>query len=405
MVAGWKTVRIGDCLEFKNGLNKGKEFFGTGTPIVNYMDVYKHPALRAKDIQGTVDVNEGELGRFEVKRNDVFFTRTSETPEEVGYASVLLDDVPSCVFSGFVLRGRPKNDLLWPPYCAYCFATPDVRNAIERTCTYTTRALTNGSVLSDIEIPLPPIKEQKAIAGALGDVDELIASLENLIEKKRALRQGVMHDLLSGQRRLPGFSGERRPFQVSAIGTLRRGSGISRAEAHSGSKPCIRYGDLYTSYGPYTKTTVGGISSDVAERSTRICHGDIVFAATGETKEDIGRCTAYLIDEEGFASGDTLVLTPAIESNPIYLSCALNAAPAQEQKAHLANGDAVVHLSLAALASVSINLPSKKEQDAIAEVIRDIDASIAALEQKIAKLRLVRQGMMKELLSGSIRLV
>ena len=77
--------------------------------------------------KGTVSLSRDEIKRFEVRKNDIFFTRTSETPEEVGLSAVLLEEIPDCVFSGFVLRGRPKNDILIPEYCKYCFSAKAVR--------------------------------------------------------------------------------------------------------------------------------------------------------------------------------------------------------------------------------------------------------------------------------------
>ena len=96
--------------KFKNGLNKGKGSFGFGTPIINYTDVYKHRGLTREMVKGLVKLDANEIRRYKVKKGDVFFTRTSETPEEVGLASVLLEDIDDCSFSGFVLRGRPITD-------------------------------------------------------------------------------------------------------------------------------------------------------------------------------------------------------------------------------------------------------------------------------------------------------
>lgn len=152
MVKPWDITTIGEFLDFKNGLNKGKDFFGYGTPIVNYADVYKKRGLKASDIRGRVHLSADEILRFKVRKNDVFFTRTSETPDEVGMTSVLLENIDDCVFSGFVLRGRPKNDMFVPEYCKYCFSTEAVRNAIVTGCTYTTRALTNGKQLLLLKI-------------------------------------------------------------------------------------------------------------------------------------------------------------------------------------------------------------------------------------------------------------
>lgn len=199
----WVDIKVGDFLEFKNGLNKGKDFFGTGTPIVNYMDVYKNRGLIKKDIKGKVNLSLGEIKRFEVKKNDVFFTRTSETPEEVGISSVLLEDISNCVFSGFILRGRPMNKLISPKYCKFCFSTDDVRHDIIKNCTYTTRALTNGNQLSKILLHVPfDIKEQEAIAEVLTAMDEEIESLEIEKEKMMQIKEGAMDDLLTGRVRL-----------------------------------------------------------------------------------------------------------------------------------------------------------------------------------------------------------
>ena len=199
----WEEITIGDFLEFKNGLNKGKDFFGYGTPIINYMDVYKNHALYKENIAGKVSLSNLEIERYRVKKGDVFFTRTSETPEEVGISSVLLDDLDKCSFSGFVLRGRPKSEKILPEYCKYCFSIKKVRNSIIENCTFTTRALTNGKQLSKIALNIPSdIKEQEAIASTLTSMDE---EIENLIKEKakiEKIKAGAMDDLLTGKVRL-----------------------------------------------------------------------------------------------------------------------------------------------------------------------------------------------------------
>src|SRR5258705_6722549 len=106
---GWKLSNIGEHYRFKNGLNKAKRFFGMGTPIINYMDVFRNQRLRAKHVHGKVTVSRDEIDAYSVRTGDAFFTRTSETVAEVGYASVLLEQIKDAVFSGFVLRGRPKG--------------------------------------------------------------------------------------------------------------------------------------------------------------------------------------------------------------------------------------------------------------------------------------------------------
>lgn len=201
----WLTLKIGDLFSFKNGLNKSKEFFGRGTPIINYMDVFENPGLYESDILGKVSVSTDETRAYAVRKGDVFFTRTSETVEEIGITTVLLEDIENGVFSGFVLRARPKNpdldfDLLFKKYC---FDSAIIRKQITSTSSYTTRALTNGRLLSQVTLPCPSnLKEQHEIATVLSDMDAEITALEQRRDKTRAIKQAMMQELLTGRIRL-----------------------------------------------------------------------------------------------------------------------------------------------------------------------------------------------------------
>ena len=405
MVKPWDTATIGDFLDFKNGLNKGKEFFGYGTPIVNYTDVYRKRGLTKNDVRGKVNLTRDEIHRFDARKNDVFFTRTSETPEEVGMSSVLLDDIDDCVFSGFVLRGRPKNDMFVPEYCKYCFTTEAVRSAIIMGCTYTTRALTNGKQLSAIEIVVPSKPEQEAIAQSLTDIDELILSLEKLVAKKKVIKQGAMQELLTGKRRLPGFSGEWSKCKLGSLGVFLKGTGISRNDSNSGNLAAVRYGELYTKHQNYVNSYFSHISKEVASNAQRIYRGDILFAASGETKEDIGKCSAIIYETVAYAGGDILIFRPTTQLDPVFMGTLLNMADARKQRAAQGQGDAVVHIHADALSSISIIIPNIEEQKAIAEILIGMDKEIELLKRKLEKYRQVKQGMMQQLLTGKIRLM
>lgn len=198
----WERVRLGELFVFKNGLNKSKTFFGHGTPIVNYMDVFGSSRMCSTNLEGRVSLTEPELRAFEVRKGDVFFTRTSETREDVGVASVMLDEPIRTVFSGFVLRARPLNPRLSNEFKAYCFSSAFVRHQITSKASYTTRALTNGRILSEVLLPLPGLREQDAIAAVLSDIDAELSVLETRREKTRALKQALMQELLTGKTRL-----------------------------------------------------------------------------------------------------------------------------------------------------------------------------------------------------------
>ncbi|WP_170927501.1 restriction endonuclease subunit S, partial [Enterococcus sp. 6D12_DIV0197] len=183
----WKA--LGEIFDFKNGINKGKEFFGSGDNIINYTDVFKNNKLFENSIVGKVQTTSSDIERFSCRRGDVFFTRTSETKDEIGYASVLLTDISICVFSGFLIRARPKTNLLLPEYCAYCFRSHEVRKEIINSSNMTTRVTTTGTILSKIKIPIPSLEEQARIVSILDKFEALTSSITEGLPREIELRQ------------------------------------------------------------------------------------------------------------------------------------------------------------------------------------------------------------------------
>jgi type I restriction enzyme S subunit len=131
----------------------------------------------------------------------------------------------------------------------------------------------------------------------------------------------------------------------------------------------------------------------------------LLFAGSGETAEEIGKCVAFLGNGEAYAGGDIVIFTPS-DQDSMYLGFLMNHASITRQKARMGQGDAVVHISAANLGRLELLLPPcPEEQTAIAKVLCDIDTEIAALEQRRDKTRLLKQGMMQELLTGKTRLI
>ena len=285
--SGWSWTPIGDLLEFKNGLNKSKQYFGYGTPIVNYMDVFNHASVVSSDIKGRVDVDTSELRSFEVRKGDVLFTRTSETVDEVGISCAVLEDMPDTVFSGFVLRGRPKNTTLADSFKQYVFSCEQVRQQITSTATYTTRALTNGRALSAINLPVPDSKsEQLAIAEALNDVDASINSLKKLLEKKSRLFIGMRDQLMAGQIELgmpesfwSDYSFE-EAFQFLATATNPRDD-LTQA---GGESLYIHYGDIHSRLATHLDTRNQTLPQ--LKRGIRVKSKDVKISKMSENIKD-----------------------------------------------------------------------------------------------------------------------
>ena len=262
----------------------------------------------------------------------------------------------------------------------------------------------NGSIVKGILVPCPTLGEQLTIAAALSDVDALLAKLDQLIAKKRDFKRAAMQQLLTGQTRLPGFSGEWMVRRLGDLGEFLKGRGVTRDQSQGGPLPCLRYGEIYTTHQDVIRAFTSWISAQVAATATKLKRGDILFAGSGETKEEIGKCVAFIDDIEAFAGGDIVILRPR-QASSLFLGYALNAPAVNRQKASRGQGDAVVHVSAAALAHVVVAIPEVAEQTAIATLLSDIDAELTALTARRDKTRALKQGMAQALLTGRIRLV
>jgi type I restriction enzyme S subunit len=275
---------------------------------------------------------------------------------------------------------------------------------LERFDAATSVPTLNRNNVVGIPIKLPPLPEQCAIATALSDADAWIESLEQLIAKKRQIKQGAMQELLTGKRRLPGFSGEWVVKRLGDVGKFLKGSGVTKDQTRSGTLACVRYGELYTLHNDVVRGFQSWISPEVAATAVWLKKGDILFAGSGETKEEIGKCAAFVSDIEAYAGGDIVILRPN-DSDSVFLGYYLNTGSIARQKASRGQGDAVVHISSSALSNVRCKLPSPAEQTAIATVLSEMDTEIAMLETMLTKALQIKQGMMQELLTGRIRLI
>ncbi|AJD52763.1 restriction modification system DNA specificity domain-containing protein [Thalassospira xiamenensis M-5 = DSM 17429] len=233
-------------------------------------------------------------------------------------------------------------------------------------------------MIARMPILLPPVKEQHAIAEALSDADALIEGLEKLIAKKRLIKQGAMQELLTGKRRLPGFSGE---WETKAIGQCLR----------------IRHGksqhEVSVADGPYPILATGG-QIGTAKRPL-YDKSSVLIGRKGTIDRP-----QYI--EEPFWTVDTLFYSELLAGNVarffFYRFLLID-----WYKFNEASG--VPSLNARTIESIEISVPKPAEQHAIASIISDLDSEISSCEAKLAKARQIKQGMMQELLTGRIRLV
>lgn len=290
-------------------------------------------------------------------------------------------------------------------YLRQVFDTTSLKRQVEQGMGATINQITNRD-MDALLVPWPRSAEERGLIGSvLTSADTLVDSLEQLLAKKRQIKQGAMQELLTGKRRLPGFDLGWTKTMVNRLGIFLKGSGVKRNEALSGELPCVRYGEIYTAHSDYVRDFSSWISAAVASSATPLRRGDLLFAGSGETKEEIGKCVAFLDDGPGYAGGDIVILRPTVEVDSMFLGYVLNTPTLVRQKASKGQGDAVVHISARALGELEVTLPEPIEQAAIAKVLFDMDAAITALESRLTKARALKRAMTQALLTGRIRLV
>ena len=189
---------------------------------------------------------------------------------------------------------------------------------------------------------------------------------------------------------------------LGTIGPITKGSGISRDQSHSGELPAVRYGEIYTHHNEYVKDYVSRISNEVAETAQPTHRGDILFAGSGETPDDIGKCVA-LLDDGVFAGGDLVIFSPPDGSDPVYWGCLLNIPYVQKQKAMRAQGSSIYHIRPDAIKKIEVVYDSDAdEQRHIAEILTTCDEVIEKSGAVVEKYRAIKAGMLKDLLTRGI---
>ncbi len=394
----WQVSTIGELGEPVNGL--------TYSPT----DVRKYGTLvlRASNIQNgklsledNVYVDMDLPSRVIVQDGDLLICVRNGSKQLIGKCILLDHRVKGSVFGAFMSVVRSDNS----NFIYRQFQSDIIQRQIAEVMGATINQLTNKN-LKEFLIPFPPdIEEREAIVEALSHADNLIESIEVLIAKKRQIKQGAMDWLLTGKKRVPGFTDKWESKQLDDFGTFLKGAGVTKSQASTGDLPCVRYGEIYTRHNNFVNEFYSWISPDVAMTATRLQFGDILFAGSGETKEDIGKCVAFLHDVEAYAGGDIILFRLNRKADPLFFGYYLNTAFIAQQKANKGQGDAVVHISATSLAAIASKFPQVREQRAIATILFEMDDEIAALTTKLAKTRQIKQGMMQELLTGKIRLV
>ena len=397
----WSVRSLVDVAEIRTGIAKNSNISVIDPVLVHY--------LRVANVQdGFLDLSE--MSKIQVSRNDL--TRYAVLPgdmlmneggdlDKLARGSIWRGEFSPCVHQNHVFVVRCGSTLS-PEFLSVWTGTAPARRYFLLAGKQTTNlASINKTALGRLPVAVPSYPEQRAIAGALSDVNALIGGLDQLIAKKRDLKQAAMQQLLTGQTRLPGCHGD---WVVRKLGDL--------AQIISGSTPKtgepaywnggIKWStptDITGCPGKYLAETERTISElGLASCAARLLPAGALLLCSRATVGEVRIAGCQVCTNQGFKS---LVCTEDVSNEFLYYKLLTM----KQQMIERAIGSTFLEISKRETAALELSMPPLLEQTAIAEVLADLDAELAALAQRRAKTRALKQGMMQTLLTGRTRLL
>lgn len=406
----WKITSIDKLGKCYSGLSgKSADDFGTGSAYyITFLNVLKNIKVDMDALE-KVSVSSGE-NQNAVKKGDLFFNTSSETPDEVGMCAVLLSDLNNVYLNSFCFGFRLYNtSVLSPLFASYFFNSIYGRRLMSLYAQGSTRYNLSKSSFIKMEIPVPSIKEQQAIAATLSYFDEHIDNLTELIEKKKAIRDGALNDLISGKARLDGFSGEWGTIPFNQYFTLLPTNTYSREQlSDSGEIGNIHYGDILINYGcvlsenDYIPKVI-----DVSKINARqyLKKNDVIIADTAED-DTVGKAVQVGDISIPLVSGlHTMACRPNYPTADGFLGYYINSNCYHDQILPYVTGIKVSSISKKSIGKTELYIPVDiKEQQAISEVLTAMDEEIESLKVEKEKMIQIKEGAMDDLLTGRVRL-
>ncbi len=410
----WEVKTVGEIAEVKTGpfgsaLHE-KDYVANGTPIITVEHLGERGVYHS-NLPMVSDADRVRLKAYSIRSGDLVFSRVGSVDRN----ALVRANEDGWLFSGRLLRVRLKNKAIDPHYLSFHFHSERFKQRVRRVrdvAVGQTMASINTKILMGVSAIIPPTKaEQEAIAEALSDTDALIESLEQLVAKKRHIKQGAMQELLTGKKRLPGFSEEWQETSLLELAGGKKelfddGDWIESEHITNDGVRLIQTGNI--GVGQFVDKEIKKYifeSSFVSLRCKELREGDLLICRLAEPA---GRaCVLSNIGEPKIVTSVdvTIFRPPSTVANRIFLANLFSTNQWFRDVSDRSGGTTHKRISRGALGRLKITIPTLPEQTAIATILSDMDAEIAALETKLTKTRSIKQGMMHELLTGKTRLI
>ena len=314
---------------------------------------------------------------------------------------VMESDLPANTNQALAIVRLNKLSKVTHAFLFWCLRSPVIQKQIRDINVQAAQANISLQNVRDFQLPLPPSPEQRAIAGALSDVDELIGALGKLIAKKRAIKLAAMQQLLTGKTRLPGFSGEWKMKRIGEVAEIMNGATPSTyvADYWNGTIPWCTPTDITGTPGKYLLKTDRSITAEgLASCGTNLLPVGSLLLCSRATIGEVKIASTQVCTNQGFKS---LVCKSGVDNEFLYYVLLT----LKQQMIERAIGSTFLEIGKRDIASILLMIPDEPEQHAIATILSDMDAEIAVLERRRDKIKAIKQGMMQQLLTGRIRLV
>ena len=392
----WKEKALGDFISIGRGASpRPIESFLTSSPDgVNWIKIGDAPKYGMYITRTAERITPaGAIRSVRVHAGDFILSNSMS----FGRPYILKTD--GCIHDGW-LRLYDYNETVDRDFLFYVLASDETKKQYVAYAAGSGVQNLNKDVVKKVIVHLPTIKEQKAIAASLSSFDEYISDLAALIEKKKAIREGAVADLMTGKTRLAGYTAPWASDTLGAIGTFTKGAPLSKAAITETGTPFILYGELYTTYGEVTyvvhRHTKQNAPADCISRG-----GDVIIPTSGETADEIA--TACCVMVPGVILAGDLNIYRAPEMDGRFISHVINHV-INRKIAEVAQGISIIHINAKVLGKMAISYPQREEQSAIADVIDKMDTEIRSLEAEREKMIQIREGAMNDLLTGRVRL-
>ena len=396
----WSIETISAIAEVKTGpfgstLHE-RDYVESGTPIVTVEHLTERGILH-RNLPLVSDSDRLRLKRYSLHAGDIVFSRVGSVDRN----ALVRKTEEGWLFSGRLLRVRIFSKSVLPAYLSYYLHSEHFRRRIRQVAVGQTMASLNTRILEGLQVAFTPLLEQHAIVDVLSDVDGLLQALVALIAKNRAITRVAMQQLLTGDTRLPGFDGKWKTAPLGEVAEIVSGAtpDTMNAAYWDGTVPWCTPTDITSTRGKYLTTTNRNITTaGLTSCPASLLPIGALLLCTRATIGEVKIATFAVCTNQGFKS---LIPKDCISNEFLYYMLVT----LKPRLSKLATGSTFGEIGKRDIASIEVTLPPLDEQRAIADVLSDMDAEIAALERRVEKTRAVKQGMMQQLLTGRVRLV